>query len=327
MTIFSSAVVRRLLLVSGALAVGWLAIVAHHRLLAAGVLLRFEHAREPAWVVHYRERTVDVGELSFATGSGRIYVPRAELSPRGIVLVHGMHEAGVDEPRLVSFARALAGAGFRVFTPRMDGLAHYRLSAEDVARVAAAARALGAETHEPKVIVFGISFGGGMAIRAACEPRLGAPIARVIALGAHHDAERVSRFYLGAPARDPAGHRARVEPHPFGRLALWMSLFGQPHTGAFSAEERVRAEAALEMRRDALAAVSPSHCSAPLTAPLYLAHGSADRVVPYTETLWNERAFMPARSLISPAIAHAEYDPPGFLERLELVAFLAAALW
>ncbi|HEY6879448.1 MAG TPA: hypothetical protein VI299_15580, partial [Polyangiales bacterium] len=128
--------------VAALVAVAWLAVAIDHRMRAAGVLLRFEGARQPAWVAHYREHTFDVGELSFAAGSGRVYVPRGLARPRGILLVHGMHEAGIDEPRLVRFARALAGAGLFVLTPRLDGLAHYRLSAGDVAGIAASARVL-----------------------------------------------------------------------------------------------------------------------------------------------------------------------------------------
>jgi pimeloyl-ACP methyl ester carboxylesterase len=177
------------------------------------------------------------------------------------------------------------------------------------------------------VIVFGISFGGGIAIRAACD---GAPaIERVVALGAHQDAERVSRFYLGEPAPAPNGSPALVEPHPYGRVALWMSMFGQKHRGEFKPDERQRALEGVLARRALLKAASPSGCAA-LKVPLYLVHGSGDRIVPYTETLWNEHQFTPqvhVRTLISPAIVHAEYDPPSLWERLALIAFVVDGLW
>jgi alpha-beta hydrolase superfamily lysophospholipase len=298
------------------------AIWVHPRLIAASLFLRLEKATDPAWLVHYDERSFSE-EMS---PSGRLYRPS---QARGaILLVHGMHEQSIDEPRLVGFARALAGAGFVVLTPRMQGLARYALEPDDLGRIADSARALAALTQRSKVIVFGISFGGGYAIRVACDRQ--APIERVIALGAHHDAERVARFYLGQRAVGPAGTPVRIEPHPYGRVALWMSLFHERHQGPFSPAELARVLRGVAEARDDLAAISPSHCVHPLEVPLHLVHGSGDRVVPFSETLWNERQFAPqvrVRSLISPAIVHAEYDPPELRERLQLVAFIVGALW
>jgi pimeloyl-ACP methyl ester carboxylesterase len=300
----------------------WAGIWVHRWLLAASVFLRIEKASEPAWLVHYAEQSV----TERATPSGRLYTP---ADPGGaILLAHGMHEDGIDDPRMITFARSLAGAGYTVLTPRMEGLQRYQLIPEDVQRIRDTAGELAALTGRAQVIVFGISFGGGVAIRAACE---GAPaVERVVALGAHQDAERVSRFFLGAPALGPSGEPARVEPHPYGRVALWMSLFGQKHKGAFREDERQRALAALETTREALHGASPSHCPRPLTVPLFLVHGSGDRIVPYTETLWNQQQFAPqvsVRTLISPAIVHAEYDPPSLRERVALMAFVVDGLW
>lgn len=300
----------------------WAGISVHHWLLAASIFLRIERAQEPAWLVHFGEQPVRVEELP----EGRFYAPPTQRG--AILLAHGMHEEGIDDPRMIAFARSLAAAGYAVLTPRMEGLQRYKLIPDDVRRIGDTAQALAQRTQRPKVIVFGISFGGGVAIRAACE---GAPaIERVVALGAHHDAERVSRFYLGEPARAANGEKALVEPHPYGRVALWMSLFDQRHKGEFTAAEKARARAEIDQTRVALQATSPSHCPGAITVPLYLVHGSGDRVVPYTETLWNEHQFTPqvhVRTLISPAIVHAEYDPPSLRERLSLIAFVVDALW
>src|SRR3954469_17891848 len=47
---------------------------------------------------------------------------------RGIVLVPGVHAAGIDEPRLVGFARELAGMGHPVLTVELPDLAHYQIT-------------------------------------------------------------------------------------------------------------------------------------------------------------------------------------------------------
>jgi len=248
----------------------------------------------------------------------------------GLVLAHGMHEGGSGEPRLVSFARALAGAGLVVLTPEVEGLAHYQITHDDVERIAASARALARELARPEVTVLGISFGGGLALRAACEPETRSAIGRVVALGAHHDAARVSRFFLGDPALGPAGEQAHVTPHPYSQKALFLSLFGETRKGPISPGERARALSGLSARAAELARASPSACPEPVRVPVYLVHGTGDRVVPYTETLWNARQLArgtDVAQLISPAIVHAEYAPPSVWERLQLVEFIVGALF
>lgn len=307
-----------------------LATALHRRLLCAGLFLRLEGATEPAFVVHYRERQVDVRSLSFAGGRGVLYVPRGERATTGVVLAHGMHEDGIRDTRMVSFARAIAGAGLAVLTPEVEGLAHYQITHDDVDRIAAAARALAAEIGQPRVAVLGISFGGGLALRAACEPGTRGAIDRVIALGAHHDALRVSRFFLGEPARGPAGEQADVTPHPYSLKALFLSLFGETRKGPLRPEERERALVGLATRAEALAMASPSACPEPVRVPVHLVHGTGDRVVPFTETLWNARHLAgqtEAKTLISPAIVHAEYAPPSLWDRAALVEFIVDALF
>ena len=307
-----------------------LATALHRRLLCAGLFLRLEGATSPGWLVHYRERQVQTRTLTYEGGRGTLYVQEAKRAPEGLVLAHGMHENGIGDPRMVSFARALAGAGLLVLTPEVEGLAHYQITHADVARIAASARALAREVGRPAVTVLGISFGGGLALRAACEPDMRAAIGRVVALGAHHDAARVSRFFLGDPARGPAGEVAPITPHPYSQKALFRSLFGEDHKGPVRPDERARALRGLAQRAGELGRASPSACPEPVRVPVHLVHGTGDRVVPYTETLWNARQL--ARSadvaqLISPAIVHAEYAPPSLWDRLQLVEFIVGALF
>lgn len=312
------------------LALGFLLRALDRRLVCAGIFLRLERSEQPAWVVHYRERAVTERSFAFAGGSGTLYVPKGQPQAKGVVLAHGMHEEGIVEPRLVGLARALAGAGYSVLTPAVVGLAHYRITHDDVDLIAAAARALAHEVAQPQVIVFGISFGGGMALRAACEPANRAAIARVIALGPHHDASRVARFYLGEPALGPSGERAPVQPHPYGPFVLWMSLYGERHDAPLNDAQREQLRQRVQAARGELARASPSDCVEPVRVPLFLVHGTGDRVVPYTETLWNAQKFgsqTSVHTLISPAIVHAEYAPPSWWERLQLIEFMAAALY
>jgi dipeptidyl aminopeptidase/acylaminoacyl peptidase len=74
---------------------------------------------------------------------------------------------------------------------------------------------------------------------------------------------------------------------------------------------------------------SPRTCPEPVRVPVFLVHGTADRVVPYTETLWNARqlsAHTEVHTLVSAAIAHAEYTPPSWRDRLQLIEFMVDAV-
>jgi dienelactone hydrolase len=65
----------------------------------------------------------------------RLYFPRDVAHPGGMVVVHGIHHLGMDEPRLVNFARAAAGSGLAVLTPQIDSLADYHVDASSIAAI------------------------------------------------------------------------------------------------------------------------------------------------------------------------------------------------
>src|SRR5205823_3129778 len=57
----------------------------------------------------------------------RGYRPSRE-SGRGILLVPGVHAAGIDEPRLIGFARDIAAMGHPVLTVEPSDLARYQIT-------------------------------------------------------------------------------------------------------------------------------------------------------------------------------------------------------
>jgi alpha-beta hydrolase superfamily lysophospholipase len=318
-----------LLLASAAAALG--ALWLHTRLVSAALFLRMEGGKSgPAWLVHYAEHEVD--ERAFALASGipaTLYTPRAVAEAPGLVLAHGIHDEGIREPRFTRLARAIASTGVTVLTPELSDLVRYRVSRAGVETIAAATRELAASLGQARVAVFGISFGGGLALRAACEPALASAMGRVITLGAHHDAAAVVRFFLGDAARAPDGRRVALAPHSYGATILFAWLFDEPHRGGLSAADASRVRGALARRKAELDAASPAYCRAPLSLPLHLAHGLGDNIVPYTETLWNTAKFAAEAELdvlVSPVLGHAEYAPPSLWQRFQLVDFMARAL-
>ncbi|HEX6243095.1 MAG TPA: hypothetical protein VFZ61_19410 [Polyangiales bacterium] len=314
-------------LVACALTAWWL----HARLVSAALFLRMEGGKGgPDWLVHYGEHAVEERPFALSSGArGLLYVPRGVAHPPGLVLAHGIHERGIDEPRFKRLARAVASSGVSVLTPELADLVRFRVSRVGVETIAGAARDLAGALAQRGVAVFGISFGGGLALRAACEPASRGSIERVITLGAHHDAASVVRFSLGEAARGPDGTAATLRPNSYGGTILFAWLFDEKHKGLLSDADKQRLRAALVARKAELDAASPAHCSQPLTLSLHLAHGLGDDIVPYTETLWNTAKFAPRTRLdvlISPVLGHSAYAAPTLWQRFQLLDFMAKAL-
>src|SRR5271157_1200939 len=121
---------------------------------AASLLQRIADPHATGWIANYDVHPVDVRDTSFdfkgSAVPARIYLPRGVVSAPGIVVVHGMHELGINEPRLVNFARALAASGFFVMTPEVRGIADYRVEAESADLIGTAAQKLAQQLEVPK---------------------------------------------------------------------------------------------------------------------------------------------------------------------------------
>jgi pimeloyl-ACP methyl ester carboxylesterase len=160
---------------------------------------------------------VSVGNDELRT---RAYVPKGAPDAPGVVLLHGVHQRGIDEPRLVAFARSVAAVGVHVLTPELPELLQYRIESTTVERIADVARAHAARVHSRAVGVIGISFAGGLALMAADHAAEADAIAFVVALGAHHDLMRLTRYYAGLDVRGPQGETSATQPHPYGARVM-----------------------------------------------------------------------------------------------------------
>ncbi|HWF67354.1 MAG TPA: hypothetical protein VN670_08615, partial [Acidobacteriaceae bacterium] len=106
--------------------------------------------------------TVQQVTISSATGtvSARLYTPVNRSDAPGLVLVPGIHYLGVNEPRLVAFARSLAACGLRVLTPELPDSRDYRINSGDVPAIGDSVQWLQRTTNRP-VGLIGLSFSGG----------------------------------------------------------------------------------------------------------------------------------------------------------------------
>ena len=321
-----------LLIILGAVVVTAVALrhFASTHLRAMSVLLRFSSPQSTGLGVRFARHPFkeEIGSAQGASGQFkyRIYRPSDVSNPAGMVLLHGVHHLGIEEPRLMSFSRALAAAGIEVMTPELHDLADYHVTPRTVDQIGIAAVVLSTQLKQPKVGVMGLSFAGGLALLAACKSDYAGKIGFVVAIGSHDDLGRVSRFFATNAIEKPDGGTAPFQAHEYGVLVLAYSHLD----GFFSAADEPAAKDALrlwlwedggegmkaaqklspqgqqefdrllhhrdqvrqqllqeiETHKDEMAAVSPHGQLQNLRVPTFLLHGEGDTVIPASETLW-----------------------------------------
>src|SRR3954466_10829676 len=90
----------------------------------------------------------------------RLYIPHGS-SDRAMLLVPGVHAAGVDEPRLVQFARDLRSGDHPVLTAELIDLTQYRITPRTTDMIEDAALWLAAQrdlSRDRQIGMMGISF-------------------------------------------------------------------------------------------------------------------------------------------------------------------------
>ncbi len=207
----------------------WSSSLLHYRALA--VLLRIVSPENPPWIARIGTNSVEEKqiELHLATGvlRAKLYRPRDAQNPPGLVLVHGIHQLGMNEPRSRSFARALASVGVQVLAPEMPELTDYRVEPSTINAISGCAAYLARATGRRATGVIGISFAGGLALIAAADPKLQKSIGFVLAVGAHHDLTRLVHYYAGETVEGPDGQPYDIPPHPYGARVLIYSYLDQ----------------------------------------------------------------------------------------------------
>ena len=145
----------------------------------------------------------------------RAYQPY-RAAARGILMVPGVHAAGIDEPRLVGFARQLAEMGHPVLTVELPDLARYEITTQTTDMIEDAAawmmRRPEFAGRDGRIGILGISFGGGLSVVAAGRPAIRPGVAFVLAFGGHADLPRTLQ-YLCTGVQPDGAHRP---PHDYG---------------------------------------------------------------------------------------------------------------
>ncbi len=202
----------------------------YNQLRATAVLLEIGGASTPA-IADVDTNPVAEEVIAFPSLTptlGRLYHPIGINHPSPVVVIHGVHHLGMNEPRLMRFAYALASHGYLVLTPQVDELADYSITKDSAVVIGDAVHELARRSGAPKVGLLGLSFAGGMALIAASDPAVGQQLSTVIAIGAHDDLRRVLDFYETDEARAPDGTVLHMKAHEYGQLVVVYS-----HASAF----------------------------------------------------------------------------------------------
>ena len=297
---------------------------------ALGLLLRIQDPDRQGTVARLGTYAVDEEPTSVTTSSGavraRLYIPRGVTHPPGMVIVHGVHHLGIDEPRLVKFARAVSASGIRVLTPELPALADYQIDDRSIPVIGESARNLSTEMGQ-KVGLLGLSFAGGLSLLTAADARYAPYVQFVVSVGSHDDLERVSGFLITNTIARPDGTILQMPAHEYGplvviyshvedffppgdvepaRKALRLLLWEQVDESRKAAEQLSPAsrekmellykhqagsvvsqmKQVISQHRAEMAAVSPHGHLGGLHVPVSLLHGAADNVIPPSELLW-----------------------------------------
>lgn len=191
---------------------------------AASLLVRFADQNATGWLADLGKTAVDEELFTIPLAHGetraRLFRPRGVSDAPGVVVVHGVHRLGIDEPRLLRFARAIASSGVAVLTPEVGEIQSYRIEPSAIDTLGLAARALRERTGAARVGLMGMSFAGGLALLAAADPRFSKDIGVVVAIGAHHDLGRVARYLATSDIELPGGGKEHLAAHEYGLLVL-----------------------------------------------------------------------------------------------------------
>lgn len=242
--------------------------------------------------------------------AARLYRPEG-TPQRFVLLVPGLHAAGVDEPRLVSLATSLAASGLGVVTPDLPELSRFEIAPAIADAIEAAAGAVAELSAlegaaDGRIGVIGLSFSGGLSVVAAGRESLRERVAFVLSVNGHHDLPRVLRYLCLGATGSPG-------PPDYGVGVILLNVAGRvvPARQAGALRDTVRrflgasdlmrvdpARADQELAAIRKLAASMPEPSATLVRYLYerdVAH-LGSRLLPYAGPLAAPPALSPARS-------------------------------
>lgn len=167
---------------------------------------------------------VAVEDLTYPTSTGlvraRLYTPLERPNAPALMVLHGVHHLGIDEPRLIAFATAMSACGLRVLTPELPDIKDYHVGPNSIATIGESAEWLSRRAGNEPVGIMGLSFSGGLSLLAAADPQFRHSIKFVFAVGSQDQMQRVAAYYRTGEDTRPNGSEELLKPHEYGALVL-----------------------------------------------------------------------------------------------------------
>jgi pimeloyl-ACP methyl ester carboxylesterase len=295
---------------------------------AMSLLLRFSNPKAAGLATSFASHPFKEEDGTAQTPHGplryRLYVPQDVKNPGGVLLLHGVHHLGIEDPRMWSLARSLASAGVLVMTPELHDLTDYRVTPQTIDVIGDSAMVLSTRMNQA-VGVIGLSFAGGLSLLTAAKPEYAPKIGFVLAIGSHDDMGRVARFFAVNVITRPDSAETPFQAHEYGvlvlayahledffspsdipvareilRQRLWELPDAEQNTAALSPAGKTELDELLHHRdllrepllqeiklhKAEMDSVSPHSTISSLHMPVYLLHGAGDTIIPASETLW-----------------------------------------
>jgi dienelactone hydrolase len=209
----------------------------HAHLQSIAVLNLVANKQVPSTLRKVALEPIDSTVLTLPLPSGpvraRLYTPKDHPNAPALIVLHGVHHLGMDEPRMIAFASAIASCGLRVLTPELPGIKDYHIGAPTIATIGDSAKWLAEESRPPRtghelatpaafvpVGILGLSFSGGLSLLSAADPRWHPYIKFVVAVGSQDNMARVADYYRTGNDPRPDGTIEYLAPHEYGPLVL-----------------------------------------------------------------------------------------------------------
>jgi len=313
------ATVISLLVVAALLSVAWFSLSHSRYGRTMSLLVRMGRVPGPiaAHVGTWQTAPVDRVMLSFTARHGprvaRLYRPQ-QVRTRPILLTGGVHALGIEEPRLVAFAEALAASGTPVITPSLPDLKDYLVTPRLTDDIEDAALAMLDAPEVPshrdgRIGLLGISFAGGLSIIAAGRPRLRDRVGFVFSVGGHARLPGVMRYLCTGIQPDGRTHR----PHEYGTVILLTNMAADVvpadqvaplraavhqflHASHVDMFDKPQAQREFQQARDMAASLAPEAGAFMRLVNERDALGLGARLLPFLDRWGTEAALSPASS-------------------------------
>jgi pimeloyl-ACP methyl ester carboxylesterase len=155
---------------------------------------------------------------------GDLYV--SSQSRGGILLVAGATEQGKNDPRVVTFAAALARANFAVLVPDLVDVRELKVGARDIREIADGFSYLASRSDLAPQGCAGMaapSYALGPTVLAALEPDIRNQVHFILGIGGYYDLKQVISFFTTGYFREDGTRWRHLAPNEYGKWVFALS--------------------------------------------------------------------------------------------------------